>query len=116
MKSPSVADCSEEKISRRSFLLALSGGLSAAALTLMLAGCGGGGGGGGNSPATTVTAAKFSVTAPATATSGTAFSITVKALDASGNVVTGYAGTVHFTSTNTNAALPADKRGKPAIR
>ena len=48
------------------------------------------------------------VTAPANATVGVAFSITVTALDAYGNVATGYTGTVHFTSTDGAAVLPAD--------
>jgi uncharacterized repeat protein (TIGR01451 family) len=53
-------------------------------------------------------ATHFSVTAPGTATSGTAFSVTVTALDASNAVVTGYTGTVHFTSSDTQAVLPAN--------
>jgi uncharacterized repeat protein (TIGR01451 family) len=60
---------------------------------------------------TTVTgsaATHFSVTAPTTATAGTAFNITVTALDATNAVVTGYAGTVHFTSSDTIAVLPAN--------
>ena len=39
---------------------------------------------------------------------GAAHSVTVKALDAYGNTVTGYAGTVHFTSTDSQALLPAN--------
>jgi Regulator of chromosome condensation (RCC1) repeat len=39
---------------------------------------------------------------------GTAHSVTVKALDAYGNTVTGYAGTVHFSSTDSQALLPAN--------
>ncbi len=50
----------------------------------------------------------FSVSAPATAQSGTAFSFTVTALDASNNVLSGYGGAVHFTSTDGQAALPAN--------
>ncbi|MFB9262433.1 Ig-like domain repeat protein [Bradyrhizobium erythrophlei] len=59
----------------------------------------------------TVTAAPathFSVSAPAAATAGTAFNITVTALDASNGVATGYAGTVHFTSSDGAAVLPAN--------
>ncbi len=56
-----------------------------------------------NAPVTT----HFSVTAPANVTSGTAFSVTVTALDASNATVTGYTGTVHFTSTSAGS-LPAD--------
>ena len=55
---------------------------------------------------TTVT--HFAVTAPTSATAGTAFSFTVAALDASNNTVTGYTGTVHFTSSDGQALLPAD--------
>ncbi len=47
------------------------------------------------------------ITGPATATAGTAFSITVTAYDADGNVATGYAGTVQFTSSDPTAKLPA---------
>jgi hypothetical protein len=45
---------------------------------------------------------------PSSVTAGTAASLTVTALDAYGNVATGYAGTVHFASTDPLAALPAD--------
>ena len=52
---------------------------------------------------------QFSVTAStATPTSGISFNFTVNALDASSNPVTTYAGTVHFTSTDAQAALPKD--------
>ena len=54
------------------------------------------------------TATHFSVTAPATATNGTAFNFTVTALDATNATVTGYTGTVHFTSTDAQAVLPAN--------
>jgi hypothetical protein len=53
-------------------------------------------------------AGKFIITAPASITSGLAFSLTVKVEDAYGNVVTGYTGTVHFSSTDGSATLPAD--------
>ncbi len=43
---------------------------------------------------------------PTTAGSAGSFSITVK--DAFGNLATGYRGTVHFTSTDAQATLPAD--------
>ncbi len=39
---------------------------------------------------------------------GTAGSITVTAKDAYGNVATGYGGTIHFSSSDPQAALPAD--------
>src|SRR5207245_615877 len=60
----------------------------------------------GTSGAIAVSAASathFTVGAPATATAGTAFSFTVAALDAFSNTVTGYGGTVHFTSTDGQA-------------
>jgi hypothetical protein len=48
------------------------------------------------------------VTAPATTTSGAPFNVTVTALDAAGNVVPAYRGTVHFTSSDPEATLPAN--------
>jgi hypothetical protein len=42
------------------------------------------------------------------ATAGVAQPITLVALDASGNVLTGYTGTVHFSSSDAKAVLPAD--------
>jgi hypothetical protein len=53
-------------------------------------------------------ATHFSVTAPATATVGTAFEIKVTALDASNNLAASYSRTVHFTSTDGQAVLPAN--------
>ncbi|HUR80904.1 MAG TPA: hypothetical protein VM733_09065 [Thermoanaerobaculia bacterium] len=54
-------------------------------------------------------AAKLHIAAPATVYQGVPFDITVKALDASFNVVTDYAGTVHFsTSAHSTAVLPPD--------
>ena len=50
----------------------------------------------------------FSVAPPATATAGSAISFTVTALDATNNTVGSYAGTVHFTSSDAQAVLPAD--------
>jgi hypothetical protein len=51
----------------------------------------------------------FTVTGfPSPATAGAAGSITVQAIDQSGNPLTGYAGTVHFTSSDPQAVLPAD--------
>jgi len=70
----------------------------------LLSSCGGGGGGGNHQ----LTATHFSVTAQGNATAGSAFKITVTALDASGAVVATYAGTVHFTSTDGQAVLPAN--------
>jgi Galactose oxidase, central domain len=54
------------------------------------------------------TATHFAVAAPATATAGMAVRLMVTALDATNNVVTGYSGTVHFASTDGQAALPAN--------
>ena len=53
-------------------------------------------------------AASFTVSAPSAATAGTSFQVTVSALDSSNNMVTGYRGTVHFTSSDGQAVLPAD--------
>jgi hypothetical protein len=65
----------------------------------------------GTSSSITVSAAAvshFGITAPSTATAGTSFSATVTALDPYSNTVTGYSGTVHFTSTDGQAGLPAN--------
>ena len=53
-------------------------------------------------------ATHFVVSAPASATAGSAFSFTVTAQDQFNNTATGYAGTVHFTSTDGQAVLPAN--------
>jgi Galactose oxidase, central domain len=53
-------------------------------------------------------ASQFSVAAQATATAGTALNFTVNALDAWNNLATNYSGTVHFTSTDGQAVLPAN--------
>src|SRR5205809_22373 len=50
----------------------------------------------------------FAMSAPATVTTGTAFSFTVTALDQFNNTATDYAGTVHFTSSDGAAVLPAN--------
>jgi hypothetical protein len=54
------------------------------------------------------TATHFTVSAPTSATLGTAFNVTVTALDATNNTATAYLGTVHFTSTDGQAMLPAN--------
>jgi hypothetical protein len=54
------------------------------------------------------TATHFSLAASANATAGSAFSVTVTALDAKNAVVTNYTDTVHFTSSDSSAVLPAD--------
>jgi hypothetical protein len=53
-------------------------------------------------------ATHFTVTASGSATAGVAGNITVTALDSFGNTATAYAGTVHFTSTDAVATLPAN--------
>src|SRR5207244_4305487 len=54
-------------------------------------------------------ATKFVVSGfPSPSTAGIAGSFTVTAEDNNGNVVTGYTGTVHFTSSDGQAALPSD--------
>jgi len=50
----------------------------------------------------------FTVTAPANATVGSPFNFTVKALGQSNATASGYTGTVHFTSTDGSASLPAN--------
>jgi hypothetical protein len=51
---------------------------------------------------------KFVVSGPSSVTTGTAATFTITAQDANNNVVTGYTGTVHFTSTPTGATLPGN--------
>lgn len=53
-------------------------------------------------------AASLSIGAPATAVAGETVSITVTAEDSDGDTATGYRGTVHFTSSDGAAVLPAD--------
>src|SRR5439155_13713357 len=53
-------------------------------------------------------AATLSLTVPATAVAGSSFNATVTLTDAYGNVASGYAGTVHFTSSDSKAVLPGD--------
>jgi hypothetical protein len=50
----------------------------------------------------------FGLTAPASTPNGAPFSLTVTAQNGDGTTSTGYRGTVHFTSTDPNAVLPAD--------
>jgi hypothetical protein len=84
-----------------------------AVLTAVLLTACGGGSGGSSTPLQQATlpppvATHLSVAAPANVAAGTAFNITVTALDASNNVATGYSGSVHFTSTDAQAVLPAN--------
>ena len=51
-------------------------------------------------------ATNLRVMAPSTAITGSAASFTVRAGDNFDNLATSYAGTVHFTSTDTGATLP----------
>src|SRR5207248_1220998 len=53
-------------------------------------------------------ATQYVVNAPGAATAGSAFSFTVTALDAFNNTATGYAGTVHFTSSDGAATPPSN--------
>src|SRR5207245_11495373 len=53
-------------------------------------------------------ATHFAVSAPPRATAGFSFSFTVTAQDQFNNTATSYTGTVHFTSSDTQAALPID--------
>ena len=53
-------------------------------------------------------ATRFGVSAAATATAGVAMSVTVSATDNYGNLDSTYVGTVHFTSSDAQASLPAD--------
>ena len=57
---------------------------------------------------TPAAATHFSVTTSSSGTAGTALSVTVIALDANGNTVPSYAGTIHFTSSDGSAVLPAN--------
>jgi hypothetical protein len=51
---------------------------------------------------------KLSVSAPPSAMPGTSFNITVTALDSAGVTVNGYTDSIHFTSSDGAATLPAD--------
>jgi ELWxxDGT repeat protein len=53
-------------------------------------------------------AAQFAVAAPATSTAGNAFPVTVTVLDRYGHTGSIYTGTVHFTSSDGAATLPAN--------
>jgi hypothetical protein len=52
-------------------------------------------------------ATKFIISGPASVRSGPSFSLTVTVEDAYGNVATGYTGTIQFSSTDSQATLPA---------
>ena len=56
-------------------------------------------------------ASQLSVTSiPTSSTAGIAFNVTVTAADAFSNVLTSYAGSVHFTSSDSQATLPTDSK------
>jgi hypothetical protein len=57
---------------------------------------------------TTSGATHYSVTTSASGTAGSAVSVTVSALDANGQIDSGHTGTVHLTSSDPSAVLPAD--------
>jgi parallel beta-helix repeat protein len=50
----------------------------------------------------------LSVTGPGSATAGNSLSVTVSALAADNSAISGYTGTIHFTSSDLKAGLPAD--------
>jgi hypothetical protein len=53
-------------------------------------------------------ASKFLLTGPSSVSAGVPFTATLTVEDAYGNIVTGYTGTVHFTSTDGRGSLPAN--------
>jgi hypothetical protein len=63
---------------------------------------------GADTSSTTQTATQLAVVSRSQAYAGQATQVTVVALDANGMIVPGYTGTVHFTSTDSKATLPAD--------
>jgi hypothetical protein len=52
-------------------------------------------------------ASRFIIFAPSSVSAGEPFSLTVTVTDAYGNVVTGYTGTIYFSSTDNRATLPS---------
>src|ERR1700756_1850802 len=85
--------------------ISLLGMLLTLALAITNFGCGGGAA----APPVVATQLAVSVSA-ANETGGTAVNVTVRALDGSGTLNTPYAGTVHFTSSDAQATLPADSK------
>jgi hypothetical protein len=53
-------------------------------------------------------ASQFLISAPSSVTAGVPFSLTLTVEDAYGNVVTGYTGTIHFSSKDRSAGLSAN--------
>jgi hypothetical protein len=64
--------------------------------------------GGVNIGAFQASASTFLLTAPATSTAGAPFDLTVRAVDPLGQPAVGYTGTAHLSSSDGQAALPAD--------
>jgi len=85
--------------------ISLLGTLLTLALAITNFGCGGGAA----APPVVATQLAVSVFA-ANVTTGMNVNVTVRALDASGALATNYAGTVHFTSSDAQATLPADSK------
>ena len=85
--------------------ISLLGMLLTLVLTITNSGCGGG------AATPPVVATQLAVSASiANVTAGLTVNVSVRALDASGALVTTYAGTVHFTSSDAQATLPADSQ------
>jgi Putative Ig domain len=84
-------------------------GVMKKALLVLISMCGLGLLNGCGSTATTLplVATHYSVTSAVPITAGTAFTITITALDANNSPVATYSGTVHFTSSDAQAVLPA---------
>jgi hypothetical protein len=57
---------------------------------------------------------KLGISAPTASTAGDTFNVTVTAIDQLGGVGTGYTSTIHFTSSDAQAGLPADYTFTPA--
>ncbi len=62
----------------------------------------------GGIPVNPAAASQFIIAGPSSVNASIPFSLTVTVEDAYGNVVIGYTGTVHFTSKDRTATLPAD--------
>ena len=82
--------------------------LFAYASALFLLNACGGGGASTNTSSVSPVATHFGISSPGMATAGMAFQLTVTAQDVANNTVTNYSGTVHFTSTDAKAVLPAN--------
>jgi hypothetical protein len=54
------------------------------------------------------TASRLLITGPSSVTAGSLFRITITAFDPYGNIATGYTGTLHFSSSDSRATLPAN--------